>query len=71
MACAVPRRAQAAGLTDANVETRLLRLVQPETPLPGQPVRNLVVLAAAVALPPVAAHSPALAGIARTSHLAM
>lgn len=45
-----------AGLTGADTEFRLARLVRPEIPLPGRPTRGLLALAAAVAAPAVAAH---------------
>ena len=61
----------AAGLTDANVEFRLIRLVHPETPLPGHPTRSFVALTAAVALPAAAAHLIAIAASVCTSHLMM
>ena len=60
-----------AGLTDANVELRLLRLVDPETPLPGASTRTFLALAALIALVPVVAHGFALAAAACTSRLMM
>lgn len=59
------------GLTDSNVELRLLRLVHPETPLPSRAARRFVVLAAAVALPAVAVHVIAIAAAAGNPHLTM
>ncbi len=64
-----PASSMAAGLTDANVELRLMRLVHPEMPLPGRPTRSFLALTAAVALPTVAAHVIAIAAAVGTSHL--
>ncbi|MBI5946972.1 MAG: M56 family metallopeptidase [Chloroflexi bacterium] len=61
----------AAGLTDASVELRLLRLVHPETPLPGPPTKSLLVLAAAAALPAGLAHATALLAAYCTTHYMM
>ena len=61
----------AVGLTDSNVELRLLRLVHPETPLPGRAAASFAALAAAVALPAVAVHVIAIIAAAGTSHLMM
>ena len=61
----------AVGLTDSNVELRLLRLVHPGTPLPSRAARSFAVLAAAVALPAVAVHVIAIAAATGTSHLVM
>jgi hypothetical protein len=56
-----PADALAVGLTDASVERRLARLIHPEVPLPGRPTTNFLALAAAVAVPAVAAHLIAIA----------
>lgn len=64
-----PGKPLAAGLSDSNVELRLRRLVDPETPLPGRPIRRFVALTAAVALPTVAAHVIAIAAAVGTSPL--
>ena len=58
-----------AGLTGANLELRLMRLVEPGIPLPGRPIRSFVVLTAAVALPAAVGHVIAIAAAAGTSHL--
>lgn len=60
-----------AGLTDSNVELRLLRLVHPETPLPGRATGSFVALTAVVALPGVVAHIIAIAAAAGASHMSM
>lgn len=49
-----------AGIKDGHVELRLVRLVHPDTPIPGAPTRGFLVLAVAVALPAVVAHIVAL-----------
>ena len=64
-----PGKPLAAGLSDSNVELRLRRLVDPETPLPRRPIRRFVALTAAVALPTVAAHVIAIAAAVGTSPL--
>lgn len=58
--------ATAVGLTDASVELRLVRLVHPETPLPGGPTGSFLALAGVVALPAVVAHIIVLAAAACT-----
>ncbi len=68
-AAAPPVRPIAAGITGANAEFRLTRLVHPETALPGQPTRGFLALALAVALPAVVAHIIAVATAITTSHL--
>ncbi|MBE0607855.1 MAG: hypothetical protein IH609_00605 [Dehalococcoidia bacterium] len=64
-----PDTSMAVGLTDADVELRLTRLVHPDLPLPGRPARSLLALAVVVALPTVAAHAVAISAVAGTSHL--
>lgn len=61
----------AIGLTDANVELRLARLVHPETPLPGRPVRSFVALTAGVALPALTAHAMVIGAAVCASHLTL
>lgn len=58
-----------AGLVSANVETRLARLVDPEAPLRGRPIRSFLALAAAITLPTVAAHVAAVVLAVSASHL--
>jgi Zn-dependent protease with chaperone function len=66
---ALPASPLAAGLTDANVELRLRRLVDPEVPLPGGPTRSFLALTAAAAVPAVASHMIAAAAAVGASHL--
>ena len=68
-ASAPPASPVAAGLSDANVELRLLRLVHPDTPLPGRPTMSFIALTAAVALPAVVGHVLAIATAVGASHL--
>lgn len=60
-AAAPPETSFAAGVTGANAELRLTRLVYPETPLPEKPTAGFLALAAAVVLPAVIAHVVATA----------
>ncbi|MCC6387227.1 MAG: M56 family metallopeptidase [Dehalococcoidia bacterium] len=66
---ATPPRLASAGIADAAVELRLVRLVHPETPIPAQPTRGFVALAAAMALPAILAHVIAVAAAACTLNL--
>lgn len=68
-AAAPPAGPATVGITGANAEFRLTRLVYPETPLPRQPTRGFLALIAAVALPAVVAHIIAIAAAITTSHL--
>ncbi|MBI2765932.1 MAG: hypothetical protein HYX53_08490 [Chloroflexi bacterium] len=70
-ASGAPASSLAAGLTGADIEFRLTRLVHPEMPLPGRPTRSLLTLTAGVALPTAAAHVLAIAAAVGTSHLVM
>lgn len=70
-AAGAPVNPSAAGLSSANVEFRLARLVEPETPLPGRPASSFLALTVAVALPAVAAHAIVIAAAVGTSHLTM
>ncbi len=58
-----------AGLSDANVELRLARLVHPDLPLPDRPTHSLLALAVAVTLPTLAAHVVAIGAVAGTARL--
>ncbi|MCK6564463.1 MAG: hypothetical protein L6Q80_06885 [Dehalococcoidia bacterium] len=66
-----PAHSPAAGVTGANVELRLTRLVCPETPLPQAPTRSFLALAAGLVLPAVVAHLVAVGAAVGTSHLMM
>jgi Zn-dependent protease with chaperone function len=70
-ASAPPASPLVAGLSDAHVELRLMRLVDPETPLPGRPTRSFIALTAAVVLPALGAHLIAVAAAVGTSRLMM
>lgn len=67
-AAAAPPAPVAAGITGANAEYRLVRLAHPGAPLPGEPTRGFLALAAAVAAPALVAHTIAIAAAAGTSH---
>lgn len=64
-----PSRLASAGIADAAVELRLVRLVHPETPIPAQPTRGFVALTAAMALPAILAHVIAILAAACTLNL--
>lgn len=66
---ATPTRVASAGIGDAAVELRLVRLVHPETPIPAQPTRGFVALTAAIALPAILAHVIAIVAAACTLNL--
>jgi len=68
-AVAPPGSPIAAGVAGPNAELRLMRLVHPETPLPGQPTRGFLTLAAAVTVPAVAAHVIAIVATVCASRL--
>ncbi len=70
-ASAAPSNPLAVGLTSADVEFRLMRLVDPALPLPGRPTRAFAALTAAVAVPAVAAHAVTLAASVCTGQLLM
>ena len=64
-----PTRLASPGIADTAVELRLVRLVHPETPIPGQPTRGFVALTAAIALPAILAHVIAVVAAACTMKL--
>ncbi len=68
-ASAAPPSPVRAGLSEANVELRLRRLIHPGTPLPGRPTGSLVALIAAAALPTLAAHLIAITAAVGTARL--
>ena len=65
-----PAAAVSAGISDGHVELRLVRLVDPDTPIPGQPTTGFLALAVAVALPAVLAHVVAVVAAVCTTNLA-
>ena len=65
---AAPEASIAAGITGANAELRLRRLVDPETQLPETPTTGFLALAAAVVIPAVIAHLVATATAVGASH---
>lgn len=64
-----PASVPSAGIADADIEVRLVRLVHPDTPIPGQPTRGLLALTAAVALPAILAHVIAVVAAVCTTSL--
>lgn len=66
---AAPTNLASAGIADSAVELRLVRLVHPETPIPGQPTRGFVALTGAIALPAILAHVIAVIAAACTMNL--
>lgn len=66
---AAPSNLASAGIADSAVELRLVRLVHPETPIPGQPTRGFVALTGAMALPAILAHVIAVIAAACTMNL--
>jgi Zn-dependent protease with chaperone function len=68
-ASATSRAPYAVGLTGADTEFRLMRLVDPALPLPARPTAVLVALTAAVTMPAVAAHLATFAASTWAPHL--
>lgn len=67
-ASAAPTSPLAAGLNGPHLQLRLTRLVHPETPLPGRPIKSFAALAAAVALPTIMAHLTTIVAAAGAPH---
>lgn len=64
-----PAGLASAGIADADVELRLVRLVHPDTPIPAQPTRGLLALTATIAVPAILAHVIAVVAAVCTTDL--
>ena len=59
-----------AGVSDGHVEVRLVRLVHPETPMPGEPAPGFLALSLAVGLPVLLAHGVSVVAALCTTNVA-